>query len=218
MLAIAHRTPRTAAGCARLAGAGVSVFEVDLQFLAGVPVVSHYLPLLRALPRLRHDRWRFTLKARAAAEEDLDAVVARVPAGCAVLVDIKGSGDVPGLIRPGWYASGKDPGTLAPVIAAGHPAWLSLATRPALAAALAGDLPAGLDGVTVRHTFLDAGVVARLREHVPRVLAWTVQDVRRAAELAGIGVAGITSDSAAVHAFTSGFPDPPRPPVGPTGS
>jgi hypothetical protein len=203
VLAIAHRTPRTAEGCGRLAALGVRVFEVDLQFLAGVPVVSHYLPLLAALPRLRHDRWRFTLRARAAAEEDLAVVVGRVPTGCAVLVDIKGSGEVAGLLRPGWYASGKDPEVLAPVIAAGHPTWLSVATRPALAAALAGDLPPGLDAVTVRHTYLDAAVVARLREHVPRVMAWTVQDPRRAAELAAAGVAGITSDSAAVHAVSA---------------
>lgn len=89
MLAIAHRTPRTASDCDRLAGLGVAVFEVDLQFLADAPVVSHFLPLLGSLPRLRHDRWRFTLQARAQAEEDLDAVVARVPAGSAVLIDLK---------------------------------------------------------------------------------------------------------------------------------
>jgi len=49
-------------------------------------------------------------------------------------------------------------------------------------------------------------VVRRLREHVPRVMAWTVQDVRRAAELAAAGVAGITSDAEAVHEFTASRP------------
>lgn len=212
MLAIAHRTPRTAAGCARLAGLGVSVFEVDLQFLAGVPVVSHYLPLVPWLPRLRHDRWRFTLRARAAAEEDLSAAVDRVPAGAAVLVDLKGgaAADVVALLRgsarppEGWYVSGKDPAALAAVAEAGYRTWLSLATRPAFTAALAGRLPAGLDGVTVRHTYLDRAAVGRLAAHGPRVLAWTVQDVRRAAELASYGVAGITSDSDAVHAYVAG--------------
>lgn len=212
MLAIAHRTPRTAADCARLADLGVSVFEVDLQFLGGVPVVSHYLPLLRWLPRLRHDRWRFTLRARARAEEDLSAVVDRVPAGAAVLLDLKGgtAADLLPLLRAsarppeGWYVSGKDPALLAAVAAAGHRTWLSLATRPAFTAALAGRLPAGLDGVTVRHTYLDRAAVGRLAGHGPRVLAWTVQDVRRATELASYGVAGVTSDSDAVHAYVAG--------------
>lgn len=213
MLAIAHRTPRTAADCRRLAGLGVSVFEVDLQFLAGVPVVSHYLPLLPWLPRPRHDRWRFTLRARAAAEEDLSAVVARVPAGAAVLLDLKTSGtaaDVVALLRAsarppaGWYVSGKDPAALAVVAAAGYRTWLSVASRPAFTAALAGRLPAGLDGVTVRHTYLDRAAVRRLAGPGPRVLAWTVQDVRRATELASYGVAGITSDSDAVHAYVAG--------------
>lgn len=212
MLAIAHRTPRTAAGCRRLADLGVSVFEVDLQFLAGVPVVSHYLPLPGGPSRLRHDRWRFTLRARTRAEEDLAAVVDRVPAGAAVLVDLKGgtAEDVLAVLRgsarppEGWYVSGKDPAPLAALAAAGYRTWLSLATRPAFAAALAGQLPAGLDGVTVRHTYLDRGAVGRLAGHGPRVLAWTVQDVRRAAELASYGVAGVTSDSDAVHAYVAG--------------
>ena len=214
MLAIAHRTPRTAEGCARLAGLGVGVFEVDLQFLAGVPVVSHYLPLLRVLPWLRHDRWRFTLRARAAAEEDLVAVLDRVPAGRAVLLDLKSEDpasaaatvDLLRAVGRDCYVSGKGGAALAIVRDAGHRTWLSVSTRPALAAALAGDLPAGLDALTVRHTYLDAAVVRRLREHVPRVMAWTVQDVRRAAELAAAGVAGITSDSPAVHGFTASRP------------
>ena len=214
MLAIAHRTPRTAQGCARLAALGVGAFEVDLQFLAGVPVVSHYLPLLPALPWLRHDRWRFTVRARAAAEEDLAAVLDRVPAGRAVLVDLKSEDPASAaaaaeLLRgvgPDCYVSGKGVAGLELLRDAGHRVWLSVSTRPALAAALAGDLPAGLDALTVRHTFLDAAVVGRLREHVPRVLAWTVQDVRRAAELAAAGVAGITSDTAAVHAYTASRP------------
>ena len=184
VLAIAHRTPRTAAGCARLADLGVSVFEVDVQFLAGVPVVSHYLPLLGWLPRLRHDRWHVTLRARAKAEEDLSAVVDRVPAGAAVLVDLKSEGSAAELVallrasaRPpeGWYVSGKDPAALAVVAAAGYRTWLSLSTRPAFSGALAGRLPAGLDAVTVRHTYLDRSAVQRLAAHGPRVLAWTVQ-------------------------------------------
>jgi hypothetical protein len=217
VLAIAHRTPRTAADCQRLADLGVSVFEVDLQFMAGAPVVSHFLPPLPGLPLLRHDRWRFTLRARTTAEEDLTAVIDRVPAGTAVLVDLK-SDDVlhAGLLvdllraseRPpeGWYVSGKDPGALAVIAAAGYRTWLSIGTRPEFVAALNGQLPEGLDGLTVRHTYLDRATTGRLRTHVPRVMAWTVDKVYRAQELADLGVAGITSDSEAVHRLVAARP------------
>src|SRR6185436_11238730 len=110
-----HRTPRTAADCQRLADSGAAVFEIDLQFMNGVPVVSHFLPPWPGMPLLRHDRWRFTLRSRI---------------GCAVLVDLK-TEDVlhakilvellAGTGRPpeGWYVSGKDAGALAIVAAAG---------------------------------------------------------------------------------------------------
>ena len=210
VLAIAHRTPRTAADCQRLADAGAAVFEVDLQFMAGVPVVSHFLPPWRGLPLLRHDRWRFTLRARTSAEEDMAAVVERVPAGCAVLVDLK-TEDVlhaktlvellheSGRPPEGWYVSGKDAGALAVVAAAGYRTWLSVATRPEFVGALNGQLPTGLDAITVRHTYLDRATVGRLRQHQPRVMAWTVDKVYRAEELADLGVTGITSDNPAVH-------------------
>ncbi len=214
MLAIAHRTPRTAAECQRLADAGAAVFEIDLQFLAGVPVVSHFLPPWRWLPLLRHDRWRFTVRARTRAEEDMAAVVERVPAGCAVLVDLK-TDDVlhaktlvellqaSGRPPEGWYVSGKDAGALAVVAAAGYRTWLSVSTRPEFVGALNGLLPTGLDALTVRHTYLDRATVGRLRQHQPRVMAWTVDKVYRAEELADLGVAGITSDNPAVHRFVA---------------
>lgn len=214
VLAIAHRTPRTAAGCRRLADLGVAVFEIDLQFLAGKPVVSHFLPPWGRLPFLRHDRWRVTLRGRARAEEDMAAVVDRVPAGCAVLVDLKTDDarharTLVGLLRDsgrppeGWYVTGKDAGVLAVVAAAGYRTWLSVATRPEFVGALDGHLPTGLDAITVRHTYLDRATVGRLRQHQPRVMAWTVATVHRAEELADLGVAGITSDKPAVHEFVA---------------
>jgi hypothetical protein len=217
VLAIAHRTPRTAADCRRLADLGVSVFEVDLQFLAGAPVVSHFLPLSPLLPGLRHDRWRFTARARSRAEEDLAVVLDRVPAGSAVLVDLKTEDvrDATVLVellrasgRPpeGWYVSGKDPGALALVAAAGYRTWLSVGTRGEFVAALNGQLPDGLDGLTVRQTYLDRATTGKLRPQVPRLLAWTVNKVYRAEELAELGVAGITSDSEAVHRFVAARP------------
>lgn len=217
VLAIAHRTPRTAADCQRLADLGVSVFEVDLQFMAGAPVVSHFLPPLPFLPFVRHDGWRFTGRARSEAEEDLAAVVDRIPAGAAVLVDLK-SDDVRhatllvDLLRAsdrpaaGWYVSGKDPGALAVIAAAGYRTWLSVGTRGEFVAALNGQLPPGLDALTVRQTYLDRATTGKLLGHVPRLLAWTVNKVYRAEELADLGVSGITSDSEAVHRYVAAQP------------
>jgi hypothetical protein len=214
VLAIAHRTPRTAPDCQRLADSGAAVFEIDLQFLAGVPVVSHFLPPWRGMPLLRHDRWRFTLRSRTSAEEDLAAVLDRIPAGCAVLVDLK-TEDVlhattlvellaaAGRPPEGWYVSGKDAGALAVVAASGYRTWLSVSTRPEFVGALNGLLPPGLDAITVRHTYLDEATVGRLRRHHPRVMAWTVDKLYRAEELADLGVAGITSDNPAVHRFVA---------------
>ena len=210
VLAIAHRTPRTAADCQRLADSGAAVFEVDLQFMAGVPVVSHFLPPWPGMPLLRHDGWRFTLRPRLSAEEDMAAVLDRIPAGCAVLVDLK-TEDVlhaktlvellvaTGRPPAGWYVSGKDAGALAVVAASGYRTWLSVGTRPEFIGALNGQLPTGLDAITVRHTYLDRATVGRLRQHQPRVMAWTVDKVYRAEELADLGVAGVTSDNPAVH-------------------
>ena len=214
MLAIAHRTPRTAADCRRLADSGVSVFEIDLQFMSGVPVVSHFLPPWRGAPLLRHDGWRFTLRSRISAEQDMAEVLDRVPADCAVMVDLKtedvlhattlvdllaSTGRPPGT----WYVSGKDPGTLAIVAASGYRTWLSVSTRPEFIGALNGLLPPELDAITVRHTYLDEATVGRLRQHQPRVIAWTVDKLYRAEELADFGVAGITSDNPAVHRFAA---------------
>ena len=214
VLAIAHRTPRTAADCQRLADAGAAVFEIDLQFIAGVPVVSHFLPPWPGMPLLRHDRWRFTLRSRIDAEEDMAGVLDRIPAGCAVLVDLK-TEDVlhaktlvellAGTGRPpeGWYVSGKDPGALAVIAAGGYRTWLSVSTRPEFVGALDGLLPPDLDAIAVRHTYLDAATAGRLRRHQPRVIAWTVDKLYRAEELADLGVAGITSDNPAVLRFVS---------------
>jgi glycerophosphoryl diester phosphodiesterase len=78
-----------------------------------------------------------------------------------------------------------------------------VSTRPEFVGALGGLLPPDLDAITVRHTYLDEATVGRLRRHQPRVIAWTVDKLYRAEELADLGVAGITSDNPAVHRFVA---------------
>ncbi len=53
---------------------------------------------------------------------------------------------------------------------------------------------AGLDGVDIGHTGMDASIVNAARERGLGVLVWTVNDPTRAKELAGMGVLGITTD------------------------
>jgi len=48
-------------------------------------------------------------------------------------------------------------------------------------------------GVSCRHTLLTQGTVAELRRRALKVVAWTVDDLERADELAGWGVDGITT-------------------------
>ena len=207
VLAVAHRTPASGAACRELARLGVAVFEVDVQLVRGEVVVSHFLPLVRGYAGLRRDRWSLSRTARA---EPLAAVLARLPPGAGVLADLKT--ETPAAARAAaaaiaaaparWYASCKRWELLEPLAEAGARTWRSVATRRALAAVLRA--PADPRPVTVRHTYLDRPTVSRLRAITGEVTAWTVNDVRRAAQLAALGVTGLVSDDPQVHAYAAG--------------
>ena len=208
MLAVAHRTPGSAAGCRALADLGVRVFEVDVQVVRDRVVVSHFLPLVRASPVLRHDRWTVSRGLRG---EPLDAVLDRLPAAARVLVDLKTESPaaaraVARELSPAperWYASCKCWELLASFADAGVRTWRSIATRHALAAALHPDRRGDARPVAVRHGYLDPRTVDRLRQVTPEVIAWTVNDLRRAGQLAELGVPGLTSDHPRVHAYAA---------------
>ena len=216
MLAIAHRSPGTAEGCARLAALGVKVFEIDVQVIGGELVVSHFLPLHPALPRLRRDRWAVTASRRHAAEVALAGAVAVVPAGAAVLLDLKVDRGEPALeLARTVLAAGLDP-KRCHVSSKGWPAldllrrkgfrtWRSVGDARALAAAIRAGKVAD-HAYTVRHTLLNPEIVAGLHNLVPKVMAWTVNGERRAMRLADFGVDGVTSDSPAVLELVAGLP------------
>jgi glycerophosphoryl diester phosphodiesterase len=205
VLAVAHRTPASAPACRALADLGVAAFEADVQLIRGELVVSHFLPVV---PGLHRDGWVLSRTARA---EPLAAVLARVPAPARVLVDLKtetpAAAEAVAAVVAGtpdrWYASCKRWDLLPALAAAGVPTWRSVATRQALAAVLRA--PADARPVTVRHSYLDRATVARLRAITPEVVAWTVNDVRRAAQLADLGITGLTSDDPRVHAYAAGL-------------
>ena len=205
MLAIAHRTPATAQRCAALGAAGATVFEIDIQIIGEDLVVSHYLPVHPRLPRLRRDRGRFTVRRRGRMEPALAAAVEALPAGAEILLDLKAdTGPAAHALVERVIANGPDPALCyvstkgwAPLPAlstAGYRTWRTIADPAALRAALAlPDLPD--HAVTVRHTLLTPDVITALRERVPRVMTWTVNDVARARQVMDLGVDGVTTDS-----------------------
>lgn len=77
--------------------------------------------------------------------------------------------------------------------------YLSIGSRSALTDLLAETAPASLfDGVMVSHRLLDQETIAALHAAGLTVVAWTVNDPERAAELAAWGVDGLTTDSASI--------------------
>ncbi len=101
------------------------------------------------------------------------------------------------------YASTKGWETLPALAAAGYRTWRTIGDATALAAALA--MPELPDhAVTVRHTLLTAEVMTKLRDRVPRVMTWTVNDPARARQVIELGVDGVTTDSAEVLRLVAG--------------
>ena len=214
MLAIAHRTPATRERCAALGAAGATVFEIDVQTIGEDLVVSHYLPVHPRLPRVRRDRTRFTVRRRGRLEPALAAAIEALPDGAEILLDLKvDRGPAAHALVERIVATGPDPArcyastkgweTLPALAAAGYRTWRTIGDATALAAALA--MPELPDhAVTVRHTLLTAEVMTKLRDLVPRVMTWTVNDPARARQVIELGVDGVTTDSADVLRLVSG--------------
>ena len=216
MLAIAHRAPSTPAGCARLAALGVKVFEIDVQVVDGELVVSHFLPVVGAVPRLRRDRWTVTLARRQASEIALAGAVAAIPKDVAVLLDLKTDRGEPalelarlvaaaGLEPKRCHVSSKGWESLAILRKKGFRTWRSVADARALAAAVREGRVAD-HAYTVRHTLLNPQITAGLHTLAPHVMAWTVNSQQRAMRLADFGVDGITSDDPDVLAWAAALP------------
>jgi glycerophosphoryl diester phosphodiesterase len=207
MLLVAHRTPRSRAACDLLAAAGARVFEADVQVDDEVRiVVSHYLPWGRW--GLQRDNWRVRWHASAAQDPTIDDVVALVPPGCRISLDMKERTDerrrrlIDALIaglpdRSRFVVCGGREADLERLRSAGFGTWRSAGTPAQLRELLAAG-PLRDDAVSVRHSLLDPGVVARLHAQVPTVVAWTVNDPRRARAVREFGVDGVTTDRAAV--------------------
>jgi hypothetical protein len=204
MTLVAHRTPASAARCAHLAAAGAAMFEVDVQLRGGHVAVSHYRPVGPA-GRLQRDNWRLRWHTRSRLDPALTDVDSVVPPGCRVLLDVKEVaparrrelvavlGDELAAAPDRYVLCSPFQDDLEAARAAGFATWRTVRTRGELAAVRTGPRLAD-EAVTVRHSLLDAPVRADLVERVDAVVAWTVNDVRRARELRRLGVTGVTTD------------------------
>ncbi len=209
---VAHRTPASAARCARLAAAGATMFEVDVQLRGGHVAVSHYLPLDPA-GRLQRDNWRLRWHTRGRLDLALVEVDSVVPPGCRVLLDVKETLAarrqelVAALAdalpeRDRYVVCSPFPDDLQAAQAAGFATWRTVRDRRELAAVTSAVTIPGAalaeEAVTVRHSLLDAAVLAALTDRVRTVVAWTVNDTRRAQHLRRMGVGGVTTDRLSV--------------------
>ena len=203
MLLVAHRTPASAARCAHLAAAGAGVFEVDVQLRGPHVTVSHYLPLAPA-GRLQRDNWRVRWHTRGRLDPALPEVDAVVPDGCRVLLDLKErlaprrrelvAALADALPERGRYlVCSPYADDLDQARAAGFATWRTVRSRAELVAVRTGP-PLADEAVTVRHSLLDAPVLADLGRRAGTVVAWTVNDPRRARVLRRLGVSGVTTD------------------------
>ena len=220
MIAVAHRVPRTAADVHAWTAAGARRFEADVQLADGISstgtarvVVSHSpcrswgcaagcsttgrtsvgvagttrpwptssscCPLTPASlldPKETHPARRAAL---------VDALAAVAP------------------VRERFVVSTDHGDDLTRYRDAGFTTWRTVKDERTLADVLGG-APLPDRGVSIRHSLLDEGVVARLHEQVPIVVAWTVNDATRARQLISAGVDGITTDRPEIALLVTG--------------
>lgn len=214
MILVAHRTPATAQGCARLADAGATVFETDVQLAGGTLVVSHFMAVRWTRGLVRRDNGRFRLRNGPPFDPTLADALERIPAHCRVLLDpketrpdrrrrlIRALADaLPDRAR--FVVSTSDLEDLVAFRDAGFETWRTLKQPDEVRRATAGE-PLAERGASVRHTALDADGIAGLHRVTDAVVAWTVNDVHRAQELRDLGVDGITTDRPEVMAALAG--------------
>ena len=201
-LRIAHRGGNTLKRLIEAERAGVDIVELDVWLHRERLDVRHaksvgFLPLLR-------DGW--APRPGRAGRLQLSDVLDSAQPGTRLLLDLKG-GD-PGLPgstmnimaqqRPGepYLVSSREWELLAPFRALPHVlAVYSCASARVLAQAVTIARRDGLPAVGAHRRNLTPKRVADLREHVPELFAWGVDDRHRARELIEWGVTGVISDN-----------------------
>jgi glycerophosphoryl diester phosphodiesterase len=194
-------------------GHAVVIHDKTTKRTAGAdrPVAEQTLAELKALDAglWKGERWK------GERIPELAEVLALVPAGKRIYVEVKSGADVLPALKKAVEASGKTPAQIA-VIGFSLPAmkeakallpahavyWLASAKEdpktkklPDLDGLAAKAKEAGLDGLDLDYKFtIDAALVAKLKAAGLKLLTWTVNDEAVARRLSAAGVDGITTD------------------------
>jgi glycerophosphoryl diester phosphodiesterase len=201
---VCHRTPATASACREAARAGASTFELDLQLNGDRLVVSHFLPLVWVRGWLENDNWKLRWHGRGLPDPTFEDVVRLIPEGCRILVDPKETraprkqqlrdrivSEVQGDDR--FIVSTSDVQDLEVFRRYGICTWRTIGSSGELRRAMA-DNRFDFDGISVRHTLVTPRTLEWLSGRSGAVVAWTVNHLGRARELASMGIAGVTTD------------------------
>lgn len=200
---IAHgagNTPRTVRDAIE---AGADFVEVDLWVHRGRFEARHERRLPFSLPVL-FDNWyvKFTPRRRFGLTDLLREVAGR----CGLFLDLKNGGEDAALLVRRALDAARVPSRLV----ASSQSWETLRDLrrvcPEVAVFFSVDVEAKLelfrsvsdhdqsaDGVSCRHTLLSPGLIADFHARELQVVAWTVDEPARAAELAAWGVDGIAT-------------------------
>ncbi|MCB0874261.1 MAG: glycerophosphodiester phosphodiesterase [Actinobacteria bacterium] len=194
---VAHQAGNDLGLLAEALEQGITAVEVDVYLHRGVVEVRHDrrvpgLPLL----------WRGWLRfARLGGPfHTLRDVLAATPRETLLLIDIKGGGPVGPAVAEVLAADGPRRTAVCGRVWRHLEPFLGNDDIPALFSVgndrelqrLWSNGP--VEGVSIRHTLLDADLLARLEREAGPVWCWTVNDPDRAVELRGLGVTGIISD------------------------
>ncbi|HWH14950.1 MAG TPA: hypothetical protein VNT51_09385 [Miltoncostaeaceae bacterium] len=206
---VAHRAGNDPGALREALALGAHIVELDLHLRRGRLEVRHAKSVLGS-PVL-WERWWLEdgLRRPAALGEVLDAI-ASAPAPPVAMLDLKGADPrMPGAVRRALDARARP----APVMVCGR-VWRNLAPLaglPGVTVVHSAGSPrqlrallrrfaeggAGLEGVSVKRTLLDAATVGALRRRTDLVMTWPVDDARQAEALAGWGVTALITDHAA---------------------
>ncbi len=202
-LVVAHRAANLPGDIPPAVAAGADVVEGDVHLFRRRLEVRHG-KTLGPFPRL-WEKWH--LLDRDAPRPPLEVVLAAVPAGTGLLLDLKGPDPrlVAAVLRAlaaappvggvrvcgRWWAS-LERLRGAPGVRTMHSAGSRVQLRLLLRRR-----PGALEGASVRRDLLAPGVVAALRERADEVWTWPVPDRAAAEELAAWGVTGFITDDPA---------------------
>jgi glycerophosphoryl diester phosphodiesterase len=181
---------------------GADLIEADIWSYRGQLEMRHerrvpFTPIL-------FERWY--LKWGLDSQHSLSGLVQDVQSSAGILLDFKNRGDLPRLLREALTAAGGEPRVCAssqhwPVIRMIHE------QVPSMEMFYSIDVEAQLElfftiaerdalptGVSCNHEHLDRGLIDRFHKKGLAVIAWTVDEPERAADLASWGVDAITTN------------------------